>query len=250
FFGIGAIMGPQVVNFALSQQNFTLAYTITGIFTLLLIIPFGTISIGVHGGEQQTEQRRAIPWMALIPLAILMFTYVGIEVGFGNWIFTQLTLVTKATASNGTIATSLYWTGLTVGRLTASLILRRLTDGQLLILSIILLGIGATIILLLPTNEFTSIVGSFIVGFGCGPIFPIAFASFNKIAPGSGGTVSGVMMAVGNFGAVVLPWLQGQVGAGMNGGIIVILILSLILLGVALQIQRQMRLTLASRQPI
>src|SRR5581483_728037 len=151
FFGIGAIIGPQLVNWALSQQNFTLAYTATAVFTLLLVIPFSMVSVHVHTGDRSAP-RAAIGWVRLVPFAVLLFMYVGTEVGFGSWIVTQVTQVT--------LAASLFWVGLSAGRIVASLILRWLTDQQLLIISILLIGVGVALLLLVPGAEAIAILSA------------------------------------------------------------------------------------------
>jgi fucose permease len=243
FFGIGAIIGPQLVNWALNQQNFTLAYTATAIFTLLLIIPFSMVSIHVHTGDR-TAPRAAIRWAKLVPFAVLLFMGVGTEVGFGSWIVAQVTQVTLATAAIGTLAASLFWVGLSVGRIIASLILRWLTDHQLLIISILLIGVGVALLLLAPGAEAIAILSAFVVGFGCGPVFPTALAMINNRYPESRGTASGTLMAIGTMGAVFLPWLQGQIGGGQNGGMSVILVTAILMLGIVVLMQRQASLAL------
>jgi MFS family permease len=78
-----------------------------------------------------------------------------------------------------------------------------------------------------------------VVGFGCGPVFPTALAMINNRYPEARGTASGTLMAIGTLGAVALPWLQGQIGGGQNGGMIVLLIVAILMLGIFLLMQRQ-----------
>ncbi len=146
FYGIGAIAGPQIVNFALAQNNFVLAFRIAAVFLLLLIIPFSQVSLHIRGSDPK-QSRPSIHWLSLMPLIALYFMYVGTESGFGSWIFTQLTRVSLSTAATATIATSIFWAGLTVGRLLAGLVPHRLTDVQLLIvcLVVVIAGIGLLI---------------------------------------------------------------------------------------------------------
>src|SRR5207237_1225398 len=132
FFGIGAIAGPQLVNFALQRQSFTLAYYAAAVFALLLVIPFATVSLHVSTGSG-SGSRPPIHWLALLPLAALLFAYVGTEVGFGAWIVTQVSLVINVSVARATVAASAFWAGLSISRLVASFILRRITDQQVLI---------------------------------------------------------------------------------------------------------------------
>jgi MFS transporter, FHS family, glucose/mannose:H+ symporter len=243
FFCIGAIGGPQLVNFALGQQNFTLAYTLTAMLAFLLIIPFSMISVRVSTqSKEHAAPRPSIRWITLLPFAVLLFVYLGIEIGFSAWIFTQLTTVAVATAATGTIAASVFWAGMGIGRALSSVVLRWIADEQLLLLATVVIGAGVLPLLILPTVEGAAVISAFVVGFGCGPIFPSTLAIVNNRFPEARGTASGVLMAIGTFGGFVFPWLQGQIGGGANGGMILVLGLAVILLGLVVAVQRQMRL--------
>jgi fucose permease len=242
FFCVGAIIGPQVVNFALSRENAVLAFYITAIFALTLAIPFSLISIRVHAEHDANGKPRVpINWFALIPFAVMLFIYVGAEAGFANWIFTQMKMVALSTTSTATVAASIFWLGMTIGRAVASPILRRLSDQQLLNLSILIIGAGIAILLLFSRVENIALLCSFVVGFGCGPIFPIVLAIVNTTHSEARGTASGTVMVMGTFGGMLMPYLQGQIGGGLSGGMILPLMLSVVMLGTALYIGRSTR---------
>jgi fucose permease len=238
FFGVGAIVGPQLVNFALSQDNFRISFIITAVLTMLLMIPSARASAQI---KNTSKVQGHIHWLSLLPFALLLFTYVGAEVGYSSWLVTQLTKVALSSAAIATVATSVFWAGLTSGRALATPILRHITDLQLLILSIVTLGFGVSLILAMPTSTAIGIISAFIVGLGCGPVFPTAFAIFSNTYPGPRNVASGLVIAAANNGAVVFPWLQGKIGAGLNGGMILPLILAFIMIGMWAWVQRQTR---------
>src|SRR5262245_42657217 len=93
FWGIGAIVGPQTVNFALSQGNFTMAYLFAGLFALALVIPFLMASVRIHSQSQKPVHSQRIQWIVLLPFIAMLLLYVGVEKGIGGWLFTQLTKV-------------------------------------------------------------------------------------------------------------------------------------------------------------
>ena len=229
FYGLGAVLGPQLINIALSQNNFTLAFIATAIISLLLTIPFSQGSLPVERPDGMAKANTAvrIHWWVLLPFALVLFTYVGVEVGFSSWIVTQISMVNRITVSLATIGASLFWLGLTVSRGLASLILRRLTESQVLVASMVVVLIGLVLLLVLPSLPTVAFVSAFIVGFGCGPIFPTTLALAGNVYPESRGTTSGVMMAVGTLGGALLPWVQGQIGAGKDGGMGLVLIVAL-----------------------
>lgn len=233
FYGIGAITGPQIVSFALAQNNFVLAFRIAAIFLLLLIIPFSRVSLHVRGDDRK-RSRPSIYWTALIPLAMLYFIYVGTESGFGSWIFTQLTKVSLSTEATAAIGTSIFWAGLTGGRLLASLVPHRLTDTQVLIVCLVTLAVGMALLLGFPKPESLSVLSAFLVGLGCGPLSPTIMAIATNRYPDSRGTVLGAVQAFGSIGGAILPWVQGQVGGGTSGGMIVPLIMAFVMLGIVI----------------
>jgi fucose permease len=232
-FGIGAIVGPQVVNFAFSQNDYTLAYRLAGSLALALSVPLLAVSVHTHTPSAippGTQRRRHLPWLALLPFAALLFIYVGSESGFGSWVSTQMERVALSTAATATVATSLFWAGLTTGRALASLGLRRLTNYQVISGALIVVGIGAAFFLFGGRNETVGLSASFLVGLGCGPVFPTAFTVASGLYPEARGTLSGLLIATGAIGGVIIPWLQGQIGSGRDGGMSLTLVAALAML--------------------
>ena len=234
FFGVGAIFGPQVANIAFAHNDYTLAYRLVGGLALLLCVPLLTVSVHTHSAPIESSGKpvrpRGMPWLALLPFAALLFVYVGSESGFGSWISTQMEQVALSSAATGTIATSLFWAGLTVGRTLASVALRRLTNYQALAGATILMGAGAALILFDGRSELISLSAAFLVGFGCGPIFPTAFTIASGLYPEARGAVSGLLIAIGSAGSVILSWVQGRIGNGQNGGIALTLLAAMVML--------------------
>jgi fucose permease len=241
FYSLGAMGSAQLVTFALRGDDFRLAYLVAGLFMLALTIPFATMRLRRPQSAENQGARAPVNYLALIPFILLFFTYIGSEVGFGAWIFTQLSTVAQAPVETAALATSLFWAGQMFGRISGSLILRRLADETMLPLTILVIGLGTALLLAFQTNTSISILAAFIVGFGCGPVFPTTLGIVRKAYPTAHGTASGILIGLGNIGAIVLPWLQGQIGGGASGGMGLILVLSVIMLATAVVIQRWLR---------
>jgi fucose permease len=230
FYGLGAVLGPQLLNWALTQNNFTLAFTATAIASLLLTLPFSQSSLPAH--HDQTDAQATpirINWWILLPFGIFLFLYVGVEVGFSSWIVTQISTLTTATESLATVGASLFWVGVTIARGLGSVVLKRFTEQQVLILAIVMIFVGTLLLLLFQTVVGVALVSAFIVGLGCGPIFPISMALSGSVYPEARGKTSGAMIAAGTLGAAVLPWIQGQLGGGRSGGMELVLVLAIML---------------------
>lgn len=232
FYGLGAVLGPQLLSVALAWHNFTLAFIGVAALSLLLTVPFWWASLPIDHESHAAASRSAasIRWIILLPFALLLFTYVGAEVGYSSWIVTQLTLAARSAAETATVAASLFWLGLTIARALASVALHRLSETQVLRGSIVIVILGVALLLALSGSPAAGLVSAFVVGFGCGPIFPVSLALAGNIYPESRGTTSGVMMAAGTLGGALLPWLQGQIGAGRDGGMIAVLVAAVAML--------------------
>jgi FHS family glucose/mannose:H+ symporter-like MFS transporter len=236
FFGLGAILGPQVANIAFTMGDFKtmyvlvaiLAWVIAGVFAFMPNLP--PIVKSAVGAK--------IGWAGLIPFGLMLFVYVGIEMGFATWISPQMTLVASSSVAMGALGISLFWAGMTAGRFFASIIAGRVSNELLLVLGIGMVGMGVLGVLIFPATEGILLILSVVVGFGCAPIFPLAIAILNARYPQGFGAVSGVIIAVGNSGAVVLPTVQGWVGGGANGGMLVPLIGAGVMLACALVAMR------------
>lgn len=241
FYSLGAMISPQIVAFSLNQGDFTLAYLTAGILILALVLPFATIRLQQPKHQENQTTSTPINYLALIPFILLFFTYIGSEVGFGAWIFTQLSKVALAPAETAALATSAYWAGQMFGRIAGSIILRRIADLTLLPLTIIIIGFGVALLLAFQTQTNISIIAAIIVGFGCGPVFPTTLGIVRKAYPTAHGTASGILIGLGNIGAIVLPWLQGQIGGGSSGGMQLILVTSIIMFITTILIQRRLK---------
>lgn len=243
FFGIGAVIGPQVVNLALELDDFRLSFLIGGGFNLAIAGVFLYIALPIDlQSLGNTSIRRILTtarWGIVIPFGILLFFYVGAEVGFGAWIHTQMTEVTLSDDQTATLTVSIYWGGLVLGRLIATMLGDRLPARYILIGTFSIMGSGAGLLLLASDNATIATLSALIVGIGCGPVFPTVLAIVSDTYPKVFATASGVIIAIGNIGAMVIPWVQGKVGGGDSGGIEVTLTLAVVLLAMFVYLQAQ-----------
>lgn len=234
FFGVGAVVGPQVVNLALELDNYQLSFLIAGILNLLIAGMFFYVTLPAELQVLASNSLRRIlataRWGIVIPFGILLFFYVGTEVGFGAWIHTQMTEVTLADDQTATLTVSIYWGGLVIGRIIATMLAGRIQANHILVGTFITMGSGASLLLLVPENPTMATLSALVVGIGCGPVFPTVLAIISDTYPKVFATASGVIIAIGNVGAMTIPWVQGKVGGGESGGIEVTLTLSIILL--------------------
>lgn len=241
FFGVGGILGPQVVTWALEQGQVTLAFLAISVIAAILL-PFSFIP-NTRPPARAVDQPKLTwtfsLWAALFPFIAFMFVYIGAEVGFSSWIYTRVINLTALDAAAASTVVSLFWIGLTSGRLVGSLLARRLNDGVILIGAACALTASVALILLFPSESIVSAIGTFAFGFAAGPMFSSVIALVGRLYPENAGQISGVILAVANIGASLIPYMQGQIGRGIDGGFIITLISAVVLIGLAVTISAQ-----------
>ncbi|MFN8417703.1 MAG: MFS transporter [Anaerolineae bacterium] len=245
-YGIGGIVGPQIVKFALDGGNFLSAYYLSGALTLALAVPFLFISIpsptlSTTQNKGSEHHAKLPPIAMLLPFVLLIGIYVGTEVGIASWMFVHVQLVAGSTESMAAIAASAFWFGMTAGRGAASLIAGRLREEMLLRIAVLILVSALVGLVVFGRWELAAVICSFLAGAGCGPVFPTTMALVQRLFPRSFGTISGILLTAGSASVIVLPWLQGQIGGGRDGGMILPLFGALAILAILLLVVQRIR---------
>lgn len=235
-YSIGGIVGPQIGRAALQQGTVTLAYLVVSLGAVVVVPLLLTGNVPPPPMQARMDAPR-VAWIELVPVMVLLFLYVGAEIGFSAWISTQLSEAAGLSAADATFGLSLFWGALTVGRVVSGAISVRVPGSVLVIIAPGIMAAGAALILGFPTSGVISLIGTALVGLGCAPMFPTSIALVNNAYPQAGGVISGVLITCGSVGATLIPWLHGQIGRGVNGGMIVTLIVAMCLIGVAFVIR-------------
>lgn len=235
-FGIGAILSPQIVTLGALLGEVRLAYLFAGIPIALLAIPLALVNLDPPPISEDSTHRANLRLVALIPFAVLFFCAMGIEVGFTSWIVTQLEKAANATRSTANFGASMFWIGYAASRTGSTWLGQKIRAEQLLIGAISMVGIGLTLMLSAPASQSIGIISAFIAGFGIGPLYPTDMSLTSQAFPQSLGQITGILNAISSVGSMTMTYLQGQVGAGQDGGMEVVLVLTVILMGAVLYI--------------
>jgi fucose permease len=137
---IGASLGPPLVGAALvASDSWRPAYVFAAVlFALLGLATYGVRSDLSAAPEMEAEAsgERSIGRTVVIGCA-LMFVYVGIEVGAGQWTYTRFTADASLTEVLAGLAVFLYWSALAAGRIALAVIGDRVGPARLLDLSVL-----------------------------------------------------------------------------------------------------------------
>ncbi len=83
-------------------------------------------------------------------------------------------------------------------------------SGRTLLLISLLTVLGGSLLLVLGYGTFAwSVAGILLLGFGFGPVFPTSISLVTAAFPRAGGKATGLVVAFGSLGGMVVPWLQG-----------------------------------------
>lgn len=147
-------------------------------------------------------------------LAVLgIFLYVGAEVGLSTWLGPRLEALGIEESRSKFLGPTLFFGGLTLGRLVGSGVLNFLSPRAFFRVSA---GLGALGILgVLSGAPALAIAGVAAAGLGFANIWPVLFSLTVEARPERGAELSGLMcMAI--FGGAVLPPLMGQLNDALG----------------------------------
>ncbi len=213
FFGVGAFLAPIILTnvMRLSGGALTWPFWTLGILFLPGLLGLSILPSPVNpesGQEQETDQK---PDTKLVILMMaLFFLYVGVEAGYGNWIFTYATRLDIANDTVASYMNSAYWGALTLGRLAAVPLSRKIKPGTMLIgnyaLTIFFLGM----LLLWPTSPTMIWIGSAGLGLALAAVFPTLLA-LGETRMKVTGAVTGLFFLGSSLGGTISPTLLGQI---------------------------------------
>lgn len=218
--GIGATIGPYIMGYAITNNNWNAGYRYISIMQIVLTaILFFSLPLWNKNDKENKEKinTKTLSLIEIIKIKgakeimICFFCYCALEATTGLWASSYLNIYKgvdiKIAASFG----SLFYIGITIGRAISGFITIKLNDNQMIVLgeSLILIGI---ILMIIPAVNTVSLIGFIITGLGCAPIYPSIIHStpYNFGAENSQAII-GVQMASAYIGTLAMPPLFGYI---------------------------------------
>jgi MFS transporter, FHS family, glucose/mannose:H+ symporter len=204
-FGIGSIGGPLLVG-AL-RGDFRGPFwigAVCGVALLGLSLNLRRTSSDNASGEMVTEALtesssggfRVTPGLLLFTLLFLV--YVVVEVGASSAEPRHLSDALGFTPQNAAFINSLFWGGLTVGRLVGASLGLRVAAPHLVLGAA---GLVMVSLLLTHLSGFAPMAYT-LAGLACGPIFPTALVWLTRVVPG-GAAATSVVVAAASGGGII-----------------------------------------------
>lgn len=242
FWGVGTIVSPFIMGFALTNWTWNGGYRIVG-FLQLAIAVLLLVTLPVWKVNQTTTEKagksvgliEALKIKGVPCLLTGFFAYCAAEATAMQWASTYFVEVRGISAEQAATFASLFYIGITVGRFLSGFITDKLGDRRMIVLgcSILICGIFA---LLLPIGSDTvSFIAFVVIGLGCAPIYPcIIHSTPGNFGAENSGAIIGIQMASAYVGSTFIPPLFGLLGNAIGFSIMPIYLLVFVILMISM----------------
>ena len=219
FWGVGAIISPYIMSYALIHSTWMTGYRMVAYLqliiagVLLFTLPLWKVNKPLLKNENDSRIlgiKGALKIKGVPYLLIGFFSYCAAEATAIYWASSYLEIARGFSKDEAAAFGSLFFIGLTVGRFLAGFVSERLGDNKM-----IRIGAGIAlsgIILIAIPVQAATVIGFVIIGFGCAPIYPcIIHSTPNNFGAENSQGIIGVQMASAYVGSTLMPPLFGLI---------------------------------------
>lgn len=221
FYGVGAVISPNIMALALSRARWNEGYRWTAYVQMgILLICILSLPLWKRNENNTSDEetagagiREALKVPGVILTLIAFFAYCAGEATCFLWTSSYFAGV-KEGLSDGIIASfgSLIFGGLMLGRLISGFVSNKLGDRLLIRVGIIIELIGILMVMLPIRHYLPAAFGFVIIGAGMGPVYP----AIQHMAPTNFGkkysaAVIGLQMASAYIGSTFMPMVFGNI---------------------------------------
>lgn len=211
FFGFGALIAPLIVaqvitfNYGIEWAYWLLAMIILPAGILFLFVP----SPAVKKVSNKTNGKISNPLLT-VSIILFLFFWVGIEVGFGGWIYSYALKTGLTDKAGAAYLISIFWGAFTISRLLSIPLAIRIRPVTFLYINLIGTLVSISCITLFPGSYMALLIGTGGAGIFMASVFPTTF-SFSERRMVISARVTSWFFIGGSIGAMTIPWLMGQV---------------------------------------
>lgn len=228
FWGVGTIISPFIMSYALTNSAWNKGYRIVAFIQLGIgLLLLATLPVWKANRLNAEDTAKSVGLIGALKikgvpyLLIGFFAYCAAEATAMNWASTYLVEVKGITTERAAGFASLFYIGLTVGRFIGGFIMNKLGDRKMIILGTCILSCGIVSLLIPAGNPNVSLAGFIIIGFGCAPVYPcIIHSTPNNFGAENSGAIIGIQMASAYVGSTFMPPLFGFLGNSLSFGIL------------------------------
>lgn len=234
FWGVGAIISPFIMSFALKNLNWNSGYRIVGFIQLAIaLLLLVTLPVWKINKTESTADTKRVGLTAALKikgvpfLLIGFFAYCAAEATAMYWASTYFTEVKGISGDRAASFAALFYIGITLGRFASGFITERLGDRRMILLGTGILACGIMILLIPVQSYMTAFAAFLMIGFGCAPIYPcIIHSTPANFGAENSGAIIGIQMASAYVGSTFIPPLFGLFGNAVGFSVMPVYLLA------------------------
>ena len=226
FWGVGTIVSPFVMSYALTHFTWRAGYRIVGavqlVIAALLLVTLPLWKKTNHAAASETARRslgvrgalkiRGVPYLLTGFLA-----YCAAEATAMQWASTYFVEAKGLPAERAAGLAALFYIGITAGRFLSGFITDRFGDWNMIRLGTGILICGIAVLALPAVSETAAIAAFLVIGFGCAPVYPcIIHSTPDNFGAENSGAIIGIQMAAAYVGSMFAPPIFALLGNALG----------------------------------
>jgi FHS family glucose/mannose:H+ symporter-like MFS transporter len=212
-YGVGALGIPLLLGLLSKSFSYDIILATVAIFMILPTIYFITLKFPAPRHSQGFPLKEGIKMLKepiLLITSFFLFFQSAVEylVNVRTTSFLQETL--QVSSEKSKYALSFMLLGLTVSRLVLGGLLKKMSSFTLMIISLVLVAIGAIVLLYGPSYEL-AFAALILIGIGLAGGFPVILGYIGQLYAHLSGTAFSIAIAIALIGNTLINYLFGQV---------------------------------------
>ena len=241
FWGVGTIVSPFIMSYALTSSTWNDGYRIVGYIQLGIgALLLATLSVWKINKTPELQSQKSLGLIGAVkikgvPLILLgFFAYCAAEATSMQWASTYFVEVKQISEAQAAQLASLFYIGITAGRFVSGFLSGKLGDRRMIVIGACILTCGI-VLLFIPADVEVAIAGFIVIGLGCAPIYPsIIHSTPANFGAENSGAIIGIQMASAYVGSTFIPPLFGLIANRLGFNILPVYLLIFVALMIAM----------------
>jgi len=218
FAAVGSFIAPLLVAANMAgglSWRWPFVETALLVAVLLVAVIWVQIPDSAAKHSQRTPLRSIIRNPNMLIPAVLIFVYVGVDLGFSYWLAEYFNAELGVSARLSSAAVSIFLVGMISSRLLTSRLIRRVATKRILMVGLSLASVSMLSFILVPVVWIKAVLAC-TYGLGIGPVFPLIVAKASEEYPHQSGAVTGLLFGCVSLGGMVSPLLLGILASNVG----------------------------------
>ncbi len=221
FWGVGATVGPYIMGLCLTHHlTWNNGYQIIGVLQTLLVVallfslPLWKKPVQEEGKDAKDNKVKiteVLKMKGALGVLVAFFSYCAVETTAGLWASSFLVFEKGIDAETAAKYASLFYLGITAGRLISGFVSDRMGDKNMVRIGQSLCVV-AILLFFLPLGATATLIALILLGIGCAPVYPgLIHATPVNFGPEQSQAIMGVQMGCAYIGTTFMPVIFGGI---------------------------------------